>query len=182
MKYVYATLFFVLFFTVPFVHFSLTKSYWSYETDIEKREEIISNVNNFFKGTEELNFFDSRVKSHFFDVRNLVYLALILFFVSLFSIVLFTLRNTSQIYEGVSIAGYALIITWSIISLWTLLDFNSFFWSFHKVFFTGNFTFPQDNLVIRTFPQKFWELICVKIVLLNFLIGFIAIRIKKIVK
>jgi hypothetical protein len=38
-------------------------------------------------------------------------------------------------------------------------DFSSFFAAFHGLFFkSGTWTFPADSLLIRLFPERFWEL------------------------
>jgi uncharacterized membrane protein len=37
-------------------------------------------------------------------------------------------------------------------------DFSSFFAAFHGLFFrAGTWTFPADSLLIRLFPERFWE-------------------------
>ncbi len=54
-------------------------------------------------------------------------------------------------------AGIGVILLFSLIGTWALIDFNGFFAFFHSLFFAdGTWTFSYQSLLITMYPLAFW--------------------------
>jgi integral membrane protein (TIGR01906 family) len=63
-------------------------------------------------------------------------------------------RGLASALRGGFWATIALVIAGVVVAA---SDFSTFFSAFHSLFFaSGTWLFPEDSLLIRTFPEKFW--------------------------
>jgi integral membrane protein (TIGR01906 family) len=77
-----------------------------------------------------------------------------------------------NILKWLKIGSLIAIISAVIVFLAIMLGFNSVFTLFHRLFFPGgNWLFPADSLLIRTFPADFFMLIGLKIFILSLLLA-----------
>ena len=54
-------------------------------------------------------------------------------------------------------AGIVVVVAFIALAVWAIIDFNGFFATFHKLFFSqGNWQFPYDSLLICALPTAFW--------------------------
>ena len=54
-------------------------------------------------------------------------------------------------------AGAIVLVAFAGLGVWAVLDFDGFFTAFHSVLFSqGNWTFPDDSLLICALPTAFW--------------------------
>lgn len=74
---------------------------------------------------------------------------------------------------------YSGILTIFIILLFFLLslNFDFLFDNFHKLFFAGNWMFPEESLLIQLFPFNFFKFFFFKILIDSFIISLILILI-----
>lgn len=106
--------------------------------------------------------FDQAAISHLIDVRAVLRVITAATAV-LAAVVLVALAAAVQLgYSHVArsalrwsgVGAMAVIAT---LALTVLTGFDRFFTTFHELLFTGgNWQFPHDSLLIRTFPQDFW--------------------------
>ncbi len=150
---------FFLIFSLPFLHVMSNKNLWFWNSgDVEDKETIINNTFEFMHSGAELDFFDDAVRSHLYDVRILYRHSIIAFFTVLsLSLILISYTGRKTVFLAVKNACRVNIILWVILGLWNLISFKTFFLLFHELLFSGNYVFPDDNLIIRLFPQAFFE-------------------------
>jgi integral membrane protein (TIGR01906 family) len=125
--------------------------------------KYLTSENSDISQIPELNGFAEEEKSHLDDVRkniNAVKWTGIISFVLLIAalIRLYMLKGFSlslkRIFVYGSISAFALLVILFVISL----NFPSFFEGFHQLLFPqGNYTFPADYLLIKLFPQEFFQ-------------------------
>lgn len=172
---------FLVLFSLPFIHVMSNSDLWKYNLgDIEDKELIISNVDDFLEGREELNYFDEDVKNHFNDVRALFWYSKIVF-LALFALglVLAFYLSKKEIISSTIIACKSIIGLWIFFGLWSFFSFRTFFHAFHALFFSGNYTFPHENLVIQLFTQEFFFSIGLLILFTELFLSMIIIQLLK---
>lgn len=107
--------------------------------------------------------FDSAAVSHLLDVRSVIsgarlatgVLALLLAVYVGYCIVR---RRLSPMRSGMYAGAGLLVGVIVLAAAAALTDFYTFFAAFHGLFFkAGTWTFPADSLLIRLFPERFWE-------------------------
>jgi len=102
-------------------------------------------------------------KAHLVDVRNLIHQFKVLGIIALvlFLLILIRLNMLRDLKPGArKILIYGTITTLGLLLVIFLLSLNfpSFFEGFHKALFPqGNYTFPADYLLIKLFPQQFFQ-------------------------
>ncbi len=105
--------------------------------------------------------FISEELSHMADVKGLISLLYLVALIGLIGAVLFGLymcrRGGMGIHTGVRLGAIFSIIVMGAVAVVALLGWDSFFRSFHKVFFAdGTWEFYADDSLIRLFPPQFW--------------------------
>ena len=147
---------------------------------IELGNNATDNLIDYFKGKQELRYFDEKETSHMRDVKiflstiTVLYYTSILFFIIIF-IILYN-RHKKDIYEFIhtiskilltcAITGLAGII---ILGLMSVLYFDITFSLFHAIFFApGTYLFDTSSLLITLFPEKFFFNIAIRIYLYIF--------------
>ena len=57
-----------------------------------------------------------------------------------------------------NVAAVLLVVAVGVAVVAAVTSFDAFFTAFHGLFFAaGTWTFPADSLLIRLFPEPFWE-------------------------
>jgi integral membrane protein (TIGR01906 family) len=107
--------------------------------------------------------FDEPAVEHLLDVRAVLHVARIVTGAAALVLALYVAyclarRRTRRLRAGM-LGGALLVVALVVISAIVALgDFDAFFAWFHSLFFrAGTWTFPADSLLIRLFPERFWE-------------------------
>lgn len=164
---------------------------YTYEQITEAYDDVMDYLvfGDEFK-TGELKYSEEG-KSHFEDCKKLFTLDFVCLFVSTTALfVLYILNKYNVInlkYKKFSPGIYATIGVGSvflILGIWGVVNFNSLFTVFHKVFFPGkdNWIFDyRTDQIINILPTQLWANFCILIVaiLLLFIGLFIFIEIKR---
>lgn len=111
----------------------------------------------------DVPLYNVRELVHMADVKVVMHWAFVAFWVALgvlglgaFYVLLRSdLRGRLPVYIFV---GCLLLLAFlAAIGAWALLDFNSFFFAFHRLFFVGDsWLFEETDSLIRLFPLQFW--------------------------
>ncbi len=147
----------------------------------------IKNLFNYFNDKEELSdFFNEKEKLHLKDVKYLINLAFIIFYILLilFLILLFYFiykKDYLVIINSLIISGFIIILFHAI---FLLLNFSSSFVLFHKIFFTNDLWLlnPETDSLINLFPEKFFYDISSRIMLSSLMISLFLIIFGLIIK
>lgn len=152
------------------------------EDDIEITKELLIFLKQKKEDTSLISSFSEKEISHLLDVRAIMqrflfigttagFLSIIILLLLLYLDPADFIRNFAA---GISIGG-AFTLLLSFITYLLLKNFDSAFVIFHKVFFTGNWQFPADHLLIMLFPRQFWVDISGRILADTFIIANILI-------
>lgn len=69
-----------------------------------------------------------------------------------------TRGRVDRLRAGMRAAALMIVLVVVLAAVAALTDFSAFFAGFHGLFFkSGSWTFPADSLLIRLFPERFWE-------------------------
>ncbi len=130
----------------------------------------------------ETEIFNDKEKAHMVDVKKLITLAQTLLNVGIALLtIIFIIEITTnreafnyKFFKGVSITMVATLFALLLIGAYAVIDFDAFWTSFHKVFFTNNLYLlnPNTDFLIRMMPLQFFIAI-VKKLGLTFLYGFV---------
>jgi integral membrane protein (TIGR01906 family) len=131
-------------------------------------KDVTENMFSFFKGKNELKYFNEEETSHMKDVKfvisgiNFVYYSSTIFFIAIFIIIyllskkdklLFIEHLSKMILYGSSAALIFLVIVF----LWTVFSFDTLFYLMHiGIFPQGNWMFDSSSLLITLFPEQFF--------------------------
>ncbi|MDD5177839.1 MAG: TIGR01906 family membrane protein [Candidatus Nanoarchaeia archaeon] len=141
------------------------------------------NIMDYLKGKADLttNFFNEKEKLHLKDVKTLIFVANILFYLSLvlmlgFLIYFIKTKNIKEIKVSLSIACVSVLV---ILLVLFLFDFSDLFLEFHKILFSNNLWLlnPLEDKLIIMFPEPFFYKILIEIVMNILLITAIIILI-----
>jgi len=128
----------------------------------ETADIATDNLISFFKEDEKLgDFFGEDEKSHLEDVKILFNKTFSLLYISLMTAMLSLIyliwkKEYKSISSGMIISG---IFTIAIVLFFYIAqnNFSQIFQIFHKLFFTGNYTFdPAESNMINLLPQSFF--------------------------
>lgn len=134
-------------------------------------------------------FFNSKEKSHMIDVKNIyqVFYNINIICILLFIIILIYLIYNKDYYlifnTYINIFKLFIIIV-SIIIILVLLDFNNFWVTLHKIFFTNDLWLlnPLTDRMIIMYPLNFFYSIVIKILLIFITINGSMLSLSKIYK
>ena len=107
--------------------------------------------------------YNDRELKHMLDVKNVVQVALIVWYASLVILVALGLvarfgRGWVEFRRGLSRGGWLTVILIGAILAFVLLAFGVIFVAFHNVFFdSGTWTFLFSDTLIRLFPERLWQ-------------------------
>ena len=136
----------------------------------DKRDDISLKVH---VNGEEVEMFDNRETLHMIDVKalylNAITVTRILLAIGLcaFAVLLIIKSTRRQALRGYHIGNIVFLGIIALLGIYALLDFNSFWTSFHKVFFTNDLwlLYPDERL-IQMVPEQFFSDLVARIVLL----------------
>lgn len=98
--------------------------------------------------------------SHMVDVKEVVWLAMLVGIGLLLLTVIFALMLRSwrpgSFARGVFAGAWAMIAVLIALAVLAIIDWRMFFTEFHNLFFDGNWAFPEDYTLIRLYPNQFW--------------------------
>jgi integral membrane protein (TIGR01906 family) len=107
--------------------------------------------------------FDSAAVSHLMDVRAVLADArlatgIAALLLATYTGLCVTRGRVDRLRAGMRAAAVVCMLLVVLAVVAALTDFSSFFAGFHGLFFkSGTWTFPADSLLIRLFPERFWE-------------------------
>jgi integral membrane protein (TIGR01906 family) len=107
--------------------------------------------------------YNERELGHMEDVKNVVEVALIVWYISLGALLILDLwawrGNWWQSFRiGLSRGGWLTVILIGVAMVAVLVGFVWFFILFHQVFFeSGTWVFRFSDTLIRLFPERFWR-------------------------
>ena len=131
-------------------------------------------------GELQLNYTANEI-SHLVDVQKIMQLYDYVFYLSLLIVTIlitYYKRNKKQLLKlfkcgGITAVGFTVIKT-----LFALFGFNYAFEIFHEILFPqGNWKFPANSLLIKTFPLEFFITLSLKIFFLAIVLGSIFISV-----
>jgi uncharacterized membrane protein len=131
---------------------------------------------DFLDGKSELSLdYGEKEISHLKDVQgvmqrmnNVFYLSIMVLLV----IIYFNRNNKETVIKLIKYGSLSSLISLSVKLILVIFGFSSLFTIFHKVFFQqGNWTFPENSLIIQTFPIEFFITISYKIFILALIIS-----------
>lgn len=107
--------------------------------------------------------YNERELGHMVDVKNVLQIALIVWYVSIVGLLVLGLwawwGKWWQVYkEGLSRGGRLTVIFVAVTLIAVLIGFSVFFVFFHQIFFeSGTWVFRFSDTLIRLFPERFWR-------------------------
>ncbi|MEW5897090.1 MAG: DUF1461 domain-containing protein [Nanoarchaeota archaeon] len=176
-----ALIFFCFFLTIFILLFSYKTTLYFSELTPEQKNTIdfLSNKED-FDNKEELKInYTTAELSHLEDVRKVMKVIDYFFYVSLLIVtatLTFHRKNKEKTKKLLKYGGITAVLFVLAVLLFSLVSFDISFTLFHQVFFPqGNWIFPADSLLIRTFPLEFFVKISRSILVQAFLWGMIFI-------
>lgn len=153
-------------FNQDFYHKEFEK-YGIYDTFKNKAviDEVSLNLVNYLKGKENLKegFFNEKEKQHLSDVKHLLQIVFIKYYISfviIFLLLLLLIFSKNYKYFSLSlIFGSGLTIFVVLLFLFiSLINFDFFFTLFHKLLFTNNLWLlnPATDKLVVMFPEEFF--------------------------
>lgn len=158
------------------------------KTDKENLENITNNLLDYLKDKNdninitylkngvETNVYQDIELIHMSDVKdlyqNVVLLRNILAIISLIGIV-YLLLNKISFKKEFNGSVILIVIAICLIGINCLIDFNSFWFSFHKIFFTKNDYWlldPNTCILVNLFTSDFFFSLCIKICIITVVI------------
>jgi len=114
-------------------------------------------------------------KSHLLDVKKVMqktdYVFYFVFFISAF-IIIYYYKNKQMLKEILYYSGFITLTIIVIILLGIIINFNFMFEIFHLLLFPqGNWQFPLESLLIRTFPLDFFVWMGAKLIFFSLVFG-----------
>jgi len=133
-----------------------------HDVNVENREELLSELHDFFKGGELASFNEKEIL-HLHDVRDLlnkgfrIYFFMIGFFAAGLGVYLYHKRD-SMIVHRILVIASLLIFAFSALSIMFAKQFTFFFIKFHEILFDNNLWIlnPATDILIVLFPEPFF--------------------------
>ena len=139
-------------------------AYYSEFDKLDINETAAGNVVDFVQGRATLlEDFNSREAAHLEDVRSLFTIAKRFYYTSLFVLIVMLLylfksnKFKQTLPHALLFSGVISLLLLAIVFLLSL-NFADLFNNLHRPLFTsGSWIFPEDSLLITSFPQQFFE-------------------------
>jgi hypothetical protein len=158
--------------------------------------QITVNLFDYFHSKDSLYYFTSAEQSHLADVKAIIQagfliygLAILLLVICLVLLVreqvvrvkkqLVYKRAVKSLAKVLLLAALISLILVGILAVFSQSNFSGVFQGFHQIFFPqGNYTFPDESLLITLFPQQFFldigQHIALRIVITAGIMAFVA--------
>ena len=169
----YATKLFYVFF--PLLLIILSYKVAVLTKDINPAQQ---NILNFLEEKEDIQInLTSNEMSHLEDVRKVFKIVDAFFYLSILISSLALIRyKKDKLKELFKKSGIITVSIVSFLGLLGIISFNYLFTIFHKIFFPqGNWQFPIESLLIKTFPLEFFQMISLKIFIFGLFFGILFI-------
>ena len=119
---------------------------------LEVHKEVINIL--FFKNIRPV-FLPESEYAHIIDVRNVIGLVILLFLISLYILFIDWKKKYTKPKE---LFIFSLVILVALFALFLIFPFESSFRYMHLIFFPqGNWEFPLESVLIKTYPVEFWK-------------------------
>jgi integral membrane protein (TIGR01906 family) len=143
--------------------------------DVNTSRDITVNLFDYVHGKDSLHYFTPAEQSHLADVKSLIQAGFLVYGLAIIILVLCIVflvreqvvrvkkrlvytRAVKSISKMLLAAAIITLVLVVILALLSSSDFSGVFSAFHQVFFPqGNYTFPDDSLLITLFPQQFFQ-------------------------
>nr|MBI4157128.1 DUF1461 domain-containing protein [Candidatus Woesearchaeota archaeon] len=164
---------FVILFGFRFVVFDLD-FYMKFNDNKEDTLKIIE----YLQEGKPLNGFTDREIAHMSDVKRIIDVFLLVFYLSF---VFFIFITGFLIYENkfdkkIFIYGALFVVVFLLIMFLLSLNFQSLFLNFHEVFFEDNsWVFNQEDKLANLFPEDFFKSALSRILTIDFILAFFAV-------
>ncbi len=178
-------------FTILLPFFLILLAYFStfFITSLTENQQVavdfLKNPVEYEQGLASLGAQEDEI-SHMYDVHNIMNYARYTFFALLLIITLLITRikkNKQELRKYFLFGGVVSIIIPLLLTLFSLLSFTTLFTFFHKIFFPqGNWQFAYSSFLIQTFPQDFFQIFALKLVLVTLFYASIFIAISFYIK
>jgi integral membrane protein (TIGR01906 family) len=143
------------------------KYFFNNESNLNIKDKNGNNLNNFFTEEEIL---------HMIDVKRIIRYVFILLIISL--VTLFALFKKIK-FKIVSNALILSFVALSIIGTILYFNFDRSFYIFHKIFFRNQYwLLPENDMLIRMFPENFFYDYAITWFVISCFPGFILILLK----
>jgi integral membrane protein (TIGR01906 family) len=107
----------------------------------------------YFQGRAEIpGIFDDNEKAHLADVKQVISL---LGWISLALLVIFLALMIKA--DASEVFGKGVLLLLALVFVFAVIPFGTVFTCFHKVFFTGNWMFPEGSMLILLYPESFFQ-------------------------
>ncbi len=108
---------------------------------------------DYFQGKAEIPaIFDKNEKSHLTDVKQVISL---LRLISLVLFIVFLALSPKANLPETFIRGFWILVFLVLLS--AFIPFDAIFNYFHQIFFTGNWMFPSNSMLILLYPETFFQ-------------------------
>ncbi|MFC2134628.1 DUF1461 domain-containing protein [Bacteroidota bacterium] len=172
----------LLLFNENFYYSSFEKNNVYSKVNQTESKIILKNLLAFFKGDEELVYFEENEKSHLEDVKNLInkffdelYFAFAGFLILIGFLYFANKKDFNEKLLKIFFLGGLISFSFVILFFLASLNFAITFQGFHEVFFSqGNFMFDQASLLITLFPEVFFKSFFIRMMLTSLLLSGIA--------
>ncbi len=128
--------------------------------ELDEVKDYNNQVADFFIRGFRLNFLTEKEFSHMQDVRQWVIIGNILFAFSFIGLIVefayFSRKQKQFLINALRKTSLVTFAVTLVISLMILLNFQTAFLQFHKIFFVRNFIFPAESVLTRLYPDSFF--------------------------
>lgn len=178
--------------SAPLIYFTFNNNFYMHQLEknnvannIENSELLTQNIINYLKGKEQLNSqFTENEINHMKDVKSLIHIARFILILSsiiiIFSIIaiFFHRKIKRNVLKSFFFGAISTIAVIAFFALSAIFNFQSSFRIFHELFFPqGNWTFPQNSILITLLPEQFFISTSQAIFISVFILGIIIIGI-----
>ncbi|MGD2158390.1 MAG: TIGR01906 family membrane protein [Anaerolineales bacterium] len=131
--------------------------------------------------------YNQRELRHMVDVKNVVKTSLIVLYSSLIGLIIIGIwawRSGwwTRYWGALSRGGWLTVGLIGAIIIFVLVSFNTFFVSFHRVFFEGDtWLFRYSDTLIRLFPLRFWQDAFIFVGSLALVGGFVVVYLSRLI-
>ena len=124
---------------------------------------------------EQIDFLTPNEQSHMHDVKVLLDLGILILLTLIIGLVL---TYDQHVFKRIRFVPLLAAVVLGILSL---TPFTTLFAQFHEVVFPqGNYTFPFDSILIQTYPESFFQMMFVLIIVIYLVLSIWFMRMHKI--
>ena len=145
----------------------------------EKEDEMNVIKGYFFSNGEVSELLNEKEESHMEDVKNLIVTSQLIFILLIVTFAYLKFNDELSKKHYVTGGKAGLYFTLGVM-VFALISFERLFYYFHLVFFPmGNFTFPEQSILIQLFPPEFFLQISIAWLIASFVISLTTLLLSK---